>query len=424
MEQRSDTPPVADADVMAGFPVSRERRVTPETIYRAPYTRWFMQHVREVQRSAAVGCRGDEIAVLPREPRDLDGLCVPAAGGASVGELLAATHTDAFAVVHRGAVVHEEYFHGMSAETPHMWQSVSKSLMACVAGNLVARGVIDPAAAIVDYVPELAGSAYGDALVRHLLDMQVGIEYSEDYEDPDSEVNTLDRLYGVRPPLTPDQPGSTYDFATGARKRGEHGRDFKYVSLNVNVLGWVMERATGTAVPELIRSEVWGKLGAEHEAYIGLDGAGSAQSEGGFCSSLRDLARFGQALCRSGAFNGRQVVPAAWVDEVLRGGDREAFARSPETGVLPQGSYRDCFWVAQAPGRTVFMGLGIYGQMLFVSPADQVVVAKFSTQPAADDPGCFRLEYALCEALAALLGEQAAHADPRSRATQAQRGSA
>jgi CubicO group peptidase (beta-lactamase class C family) len=401
---------------MAGFPVPRARRVTTETVYRAPFTRWFMQHVREVQRSAAVGCRGDEVAALPREPRELDGLRVAAAGGATLSEILRRTHSDAFLVIHRGAIVDEQYFHGMSAETPHLWQSVSKSLVGCVAGNLVAKGVVDPAAAIVDYVPELAGSAYGDACVRHLLDMQVGIEYSEDYEDPDSDVNTLDRLYGVRPPLTADQPGSTYEFAAGTRKLGEHGRDFEYVSLNVNVLGWVMERATGTAVPELIRGEVWGKLGAEHEAYIGLDGAGSAQSEGGFCSSLRDLARFGLALCRDGAFNGNQVVPAAWVADVLGGGDREAFARSSVAGVLPGGSYRDCFWVAQTPGRTVFMGLGIYGQMLYVSPVDEVVVAKFSTQPVADDPGFFRLEYALCEALAALLGARAEQPDAQGRA--------
>ena len=67
------------------------------------------------------------------------------------------------------------------------------------------------------------------------------------------------------------------------------------MSLNTIVLGWVMERATGIAMPSL-SDKLWSRIGAEDDTYIALDGAGSAQLDGGFCSSLRDLARFGQML--------------------------------------------------------------------------------------------------------------------------------
>jgi len=369
-------------------------------------TRSFMQHVRKVLGTADLrGPAGQAVFELAGKQRDLGGLEVPVGDGPgrTLAAVLEATHTDAFLVLHDGAVACEAYFGGMTPETPHMWQSVSKSLVSCVAGNLAADGRLDVEGRVGAYVPELDGSAYGDARVRHLLDMQVGVDYSEDYADPDSDVNELDRLYGVRPPRSPDHPGSSYDYATTARKKGEHGREFDYVSLDVNVLAWVLERATGVWLPDLIRGEVWGKLGGEHDAYIALDAAGSAQAESGMCSSLRDLARLGLALSRAGELGGRQVVPAQWVERVMQGGDREAFARHDEANVLPDGSYKHNFWVARAGADAAFMGLGIYGQMVYVNPKAQLVVAKFSTQPVADSTECFRLEFSLCERLAEVL---------------------
>lgn len=397
-----------DQALMRGFPVPTEQRIRARDVYRtSASTRWFMQHVRHVLGTADLlgSAERRDVYPLPRELRDLDGLRIAEDGTESdtLAAVLQATDTDGFLVLHRGAIVYETYFHGMTAETPHMWQSVSKSLVSCVAGNLVAQRRLEPDERVAVYVPELTKSAYGDALVRQLLDMQVGIDYSEDYRDPDAQVNELDRLYGVRPARSRRHPGSTYDYATRLSKRGEHGVDFDYVSLNVNVLAWVMERATGRWLPELVRSEVWRKLGGEHDAYLSLDVAGSVQAESGVCSSLRDMARLGLALSHEGRLNARQVVPTAWVGEIMQGGDREAFARHEEAGILPNGSYKDYFWIARSGGRVAFMGLGIYGQMLYVNPAADLVVAKFSTQPAADDMKCFRLEFELAERLAETL---------------------
>ena len=397
--------PAGGAGPTGGSAAGDERQVAARDVYRSQEsTRWFMHHVRQVLGTADLRGSADQhgVLVLPRQPRDLTRLTVGGEDGA--GTTLAAalrdTHTDAFLALHGGHIVFEEYFNGMTPETPHMWQSVSKSLVSCVAGNLVAAGRLEPDERLTDHVPELEGSAYGDALVRHLLDMQVGIDYSEEYADPDSDVNQLDRLYGLRPPRAPGQPGWSYEYATTARKRGEHGESFDYVSLNVNVLAWVLERATGVWLPDLIRREVWGRLGGEHDAYIALDVAGSAQAESGVCSSLRDLARLGLALLHAGRLDGRQVVPEAWVKDIMLGGDREAFARRSEAGVLPKGSYKNNFWVARSGAEPAFMGLGIYGQMLYVNPSADLVVAKFSSQAAADDHECFRLEFSLCERLA------------------------
>lgn len=395
---------VFDDRVMRGFPVPPDHRVCARNFYQPPFTHWFMQHVREVERTARVE-GGGEVTALAGEPQKIDGVLVRRGdeGSWSVAEALRATFTDGFLLLHRGEVVAEEYFHGMRAESLHLWQSVSKSLGSCVAANLVERGLIDTKAFVSAYVPELAGSAYGDARVRDLLDMSVGVRFSEEYADDDSEVARLDRLYGAREPRGDDGPGSSYDMAVEMVKQGEHGDVFHYVSLDVQVLGWVMERATGAPVPELLSSQVWGKLGPEHDAYIALDGAGSAQLEGGFCSSLRDFARFGNMLCEGGMLAGRRVVPEAWIDDAMTNGDALAFSRSTYSGLFPGASYRNNFWVARLDDHAALMGRGIYGQFLYVNREAEVVAVKFSTRPMATDVLLARHEFALAESLATWL---------------------
>lgn len=365
-----------------------------EAVYRdQASTRWFMQHVREVVPTAEVSSGAGAVWELPRAVRDLDGARVRGGDGRSwtLAEMLAATHTDGVVVLRHGEVVYERYFGGMAADTPHLCQSVSKSLGACVAARLIERGVLAADTQLVDVVPELSGSGYDGATVRHLLDMQVGVRFTEEYEDEDSDIACLDRLYGFRPRRHDDEPGSSYAFATETAREGEHGRVLHYVSLNLQVLGWVMERVTGRRLADVIADEVWSGLGGEHRAYIALDAAGAAQLEGGFCSSLRDLARFGLMLCRGGEGHSGRILPEAFVADTETHGDREAYRSSglvDETCEAEQG-YRNNFWTASFDGHHVLMGVGIFGQYLYVDRAAGFVLAKFSTWPRFSDDALY-----------------------------------
>jgi CubicO group peptidase (beta-lactamase class C family) len=359
--------------------------------------------VREVEPTANVAVRG-EVTHLREEPVDLDDVEVddPAGDPWTVAEMLGETSTDGILVWRAGTVVYQRYFGSLTPARPHLCHSITKSLASCVAANLVERGVISPDDPVTRHVPELAGSAYGDARVRHLLDMTVGIRYTEDHESDETEDARLDRLCGVKPSRASDEPGSVYEYATTTLKEGEHGALLHYVSLNTDVLGWVMERATGVRVAELIAREVWSKLGARDDAYIALDGAGSAQLDGGFCCSLRDLARFGLMLAQRGTLAGRRVVPAWWIDDVFENADQRSFASASDCGDLPRGwAYRSCFWVGEPAGQRAFLGLGMYGQMLYVSPAAQVVVAKFSSQRRPADDVLVTRTYRALQALTA-----------------------
>ena len=389
---------------MRGFPPIAEARVAPDQVYAEPrFTHWFMQHVREVERTADVSSRHQPSTLLASDCRYLDSMIVADADGVemTLSYLLDSTFTDGFLVLRRGRVIYERYYHDLRPETPHLYHSITKSLASCVAANLVDRGVIGLDQSISAYVPELETSAYGDAQVRHLLDMSVAIQYTEDHESDETEDGRVDRLSGVKPRRAPDEPGSVYQFAESTKKDGRHGGIFHYVSLNTCVLGWVMERATGLSVPQLLSREVWSKLGTQDDAYIALDGAGSAQLDGGFCSSLRDMVRFGQMLCQGGVLYDRLVVPRWWMDDLERGGDKTTFAASEKAVMLPPGaSYRSCFWISDLSDHVSIIGIGMYGQMLYVNREAELVVAKFSSQPRPSDSTTTAHTFAALESMA------------------------
>jgi CubicO group peptidase (beta-lactamase class C family) len=306
-----------------------------------------------------------------------------------VAELLDATWTDGFLVLHRGRVVTERYFNGMRPQTPHLLMSVSKSVTAAVAGVLAGRGVLDAGAEVTQIVPELRGTSFAGATVQHLLDMRAGTRFNEDYDDPAADVRTYERVYLWRPPAGANGGGSGVDDALAyfgtLENDGPHGGPFRYRSILTDVLAWVIERAAGDRLHELISRELWQPMGAEFDAELTLDGRGNPMADGGVSATLRDLARFGQLFLRRGRAGQRQVVPAWWVDDTVRGASdgTRAFAEGDERADYPPGGhYRNCWWVRD-PDLPFFHGSGINGQGVFVHGPSQTVVAKLSTWPVA-----------------------------------------
>src|SRR4029453_5720103 len=119
----------------------------------------------------------------------------------------------------------------MDPKTQHIVFSISKSITGLIAGILVDRGRLDPAAPVTAYVPEAAASAYDGATVRHVLDMTVGIRFVEDYVDPAGDVARSRVAMGWNPPSEVARDNDLHGFiprlpADGSR----HGETFHYVS--------------------------------------------------------------------------------------------------------------------------------------------------------------------------------------------------
>ena len=400
--------PPADHGLMAGVPpFPAGSLVTLGNWQDPPFNRWSFQHLRELIPTVRIARGAGPVRRLPRAERDLSGLAFRSGERElTVGEMLAESYTDGFLVLHRGRIVTEQYFNGMAPDTPHLLMSVSKSVVSTVAGILADRGRLEVAAPAERIVPELAVTSFAGATVQDLLDMRAGTKFDETYDNPESDVRLYERVYLWRPDgLEPRPPDALAYYAT-LHNDGPHGGPFRYRSILTDVLGWVLERAGGARLHELIARLVWQPMGAEFDAEITVDARGNAMADGGICATLRDLGRFGLLFTGTGRLAPRwSVVPASWLADTIGGAadGPDAFLAGGEGVRFPPGAhYRNCWWVAE-PSVPLMYAAGINGQNVFVHGPSQVVVAKLSTWPSALHP-VSRVTLDAVLAIAAALG--------------------
>ncbi|MDE2603168.1 MAG: beta-lactamase family protein, partial [Bradyrhizobium sp.] len=175
----AQTDPVANG-VMQGFPPPADKtvRFNDGSSGKFPGTRWAFSHIRELGPTANVWRGEGPVAQLPRAERDLDKIPVTTLDGGRItfGDMPALTYADGLLVLHKGKIIYEKYFGAGDARRPHIAFSVTKSFVGTLAATLAAQGKLDPEALVVKYVPELKDSAYGDASVRQVMDMTIGVK--------------------------------------------------------------------------------------------------------------------------------------------------------------------------------------------------------------------------------------------------------
>ena len=359
----------------ARYPGAPAGEPTLDSWQEAPHNRWAFGHMSELM----------PVATVSRRPEAVPGATVRlGALGAQLPGLVARleqTHTDGFLVLRGDEVIAEYYREGVAPDQLHLLMSVSKSLCSTVFGALVDAGRIDLADRITAYVPELAGSVYDGPTVQHLLDMQIAIDYDEDYVDPASEVQAHDRSAGWRT-RQPGDPANVYEFLTTLRGSGSVG-EFQYCSANTDVLAWIIERASGLRYAEALSRYLWSKLDADHDATITVDATGFGFANGGVSATARDLARVGRMMLDGGMAPGGRVVSQDWVRGVLAGGSREAMTYQSFTNQFPDGSYTRQWWCTGNERGNV-SGIGIHGQNLWLDPPTDSVIVKLSTWPDPD----------------------------------------
>ena len=329
----------------------------------APFNRWAFHHVRELIPTADIPNDPQKVRALPLQPRELD-----------LEAFLRETDTDGLAILHRGRLVFERYANGLSDEAPHILMSVTKSML----GLLIHEIGLDTARAVSDFVPEMKGTAYREAKLRDLLDMRAGIVWDENYLATSGPIVEYRKATGWNP-LNPGETLSDLkSFYASLQQTAPHGGPVHYVSPNSDLLGWVVERATGEPYGKVMGAHVWKKAGAERSAYITVDRLGAPRCAGGMCSTLRDLARVGQWLVEE---------RPDFLQEIETGGDPKAWS----AGDLAQYfrgvpmRYRSHWYVLEGDAPLVF-GWGIHGQHLFIDRKNQIVVARFASQSLPVDP--------------------------------------
>jgi len=376
-------------------PAAKQIRFEDDRFLEFPQIRWTLSHMRELVPTAAIwrgkGAASELGAASEGSAAAIDLLTFADLHGREQtwAESLQNTYTDGIVVLHRGRRVYERYFGALQPHVPHACFSITKSYAATLAAMLVHERVLDENKTVSHFLPEMAGTAYGQATLRQVLDMQIGVDYSELYADPEAHIWDYARAGGLRSrPRDYAGPTNFYEYLQTLRPEGDHGTAFAYKTINTEVMCWVMKRVTGMALPDMLSERIWSRIGCEEDGYLMVDSIGVAMGGGGLNASLRDLCRFGELMRCEGAWHGQQIIPAEVVADISRGSDPLKFAKADYV-LLPGYSYRNMWWISHNP-LGLIEGRGIHGQRLYIAPRAELVIARFASHPiassAANDP--------------------------------------
>ena len=394
---------------MHGSPPAAHKMIRLEDLghFTFPKTRWSFSNYRQFTRSIGV-TRGDmAVVALPRaERKDIDAIHFTPLGGTQPmtwAQSLSANYTDGIVVLHRGSIIYERYFGVTTPHSQHIAFSVTKSFIGTLAASLAAEGRLDPDAPVTRYVPELAQSGFGDATVRQVMDMTTGIAFDETYTNPNADIfrHALAGGFGPRPKDYAG-PEGLQAFLLTIGKKGEHGERFTYRTANTDALAWIVERVSGERIATLLEDRFWRKLGMEQDASMQIDGTGMVFGGGGLMPALRDMARFGEMMRNGGKWQGKQVVPAAAIADITKGGGKTEFAKNGAYPTLPGWSYRNQWWVSHND-HGAYSARGIHGQAIYIDPKAEMVIARFASHPMAGNVAIDPTSIPAYEALGRLL---------------------
>lgn len=308
--------------------------------------------------------RGSTITGLPVRLRDMEDFSFTS--GESEFDLVDVMTLNAVTgllILHHGEIVFEKYQRGNDQNTRWMSMSVVKSITALLVGAAIQDGHIksidDP---LVRYLPQLKDSAYDGVTVRQVLLMASGVAWNETYTDPDS-----DRRHMLEAQIS-QQPDAILDLMASLPRAAEPGTRWNYSTGETQVVGALVQAATGQWVADYLSAKFWAPLGMESDASWWLESPGGLEIGGsGLSATLRDYARFGLFMLNQGVIAGEPVLPAGWM--------QQAGARHNIGGEEVEYGYM--LWPLH--GRS-YSAIGIFGQFVFVDPDSDLVVAMWSAQ--------------------------------------------
>lgn len=246
-------------------------------------------------------------------------------------------------IARHGKLVLEEYFHGESREKPHDTRSASKSLTATLIGAAINAGVPLKVSSPVYQV--MNGGALPPDLeprkraltLEHLLTMSSGLDCDD--ADPNSP---------GREDFMVDESGEPdyYKYTMALKMIREPGEKAVYCSVNPNLAGGVLKRASGRSLPELMHGLVAQPLQIKRY-YIGLTPTGDAYMGGGARFLPRDFMKLAQLHVNGGTWNGHRILTPEWC--------RRATSPLYKFSETSKAMYGYLWWVYDYPykGRTV-----------------------------------------------------------------------
>lgn len=294
-------------------------------------------------------------------------------------------------VLKNGKIAYKYLGEGNTDHTLWTSRSVGKSVVSTLVGIAIKEGKIKSLNDLItDYEPDLKGTAWEGVTLRQLIQHTSGVAWNEDYTNPESDFAHLTQCEA--------QPG-TYDcvrkIITGLKRAHSAGESWSYSSGGAWLLGDVLEKATGMPLAKYLEKTLWQPYG------MAQDGVWHSYQQGkhdvgahGFNATLEDWGRFGEFVMSGGQLpDGKTILPEHWLEQAADWNK----AKNSVSATHPEGMYGYQWWnnavpanaknVTPAPSESLkgsMWALGIYGQVIMVNRAENLVIVQWSTWPQAE----------------------------------------
>ncbi len=268
--------------------------------------------------------------------------------------------TASYLVVHKGKILHEEYWGKYNKDSYTNSFSMSKSFVSLLIGFAIDDGVIkgvdQKAADFLDYFKE---SDKANISIKDLLTMSSSLNWKESYNSPFG--NTAKSYYGKNlEKIIKKLPADSI-----------HGEKFAYSSGDTQILALIIEKATGKSLSDYMSEKLWQALGTKHIARWSIDKKDG--HEKAFCcfnSNARDFAKIGQFILQTGKWNGKQLLSESYIKESL------APATHIKFGEKPVEFYGYQWWMIKHKEMDVKFARGLFGQYIFIIPEKDLVIVR------------------------------------------------
>lgn len=319
---------------------------------------------------------GDYVLALPERKFDLsDVQFSDGVTNITVNEYFAKNRAAGLIAIKDGNIIYERYGFGNDKDTRWVSFSVAKSVVALLYGAAIKDGYISSVdEKVTDYLPRLKGSAYQNTTIRNLLQMASGVQWNENYADPNSDISSASW-----------QTLDLYKFLQNKPRVAEAGEVFNYNTAETNLAGTLLRSAIGNNLSSYLSAKIWVPFGMESDANWQLTESNGGEF-GGCCinATLRDYARIGLFALANGTLDdGTEVLPRQWMEE----------STTPSKGYDGYGYF---WWLS--PDRT-YQALGIFGQAIYINEAENVVIAIQSAREYPDQEQDWALQDTMFSAM-------------------------
>jgi CubicO group peptidase (beta-lactamase class C family) len=316
--------------------------------------------------------RGTHVYPLPKSDAPLNGVEFASAGKKyDIFDYMSLNRVSGLLVLKNGKIAFERYELGNDETTRWMSMSMVKSMSSTLVGVAIKDGYIKSIDdRITRYLPTLAGSAYEGVTVRNLLQMASGVKWDETYTNPAS-----DRRRMLEAQLA-GKPGSILELMRTLARAGEPGTIWNYNTGETQVVGELIHAAVKRPVAQYLSERIWSKFGMESDATWWLESSKGQEIGGsGLSATLRDYGRFGLFFMYGGVLEGEKILPDGWISEA--GSSKIIGGKKVNYGYM--------WWIPDAAANPVhngaFLARGIFGQSMYLNPAENIVVVVWSARP-------------------------------------------